>query len=236
MIDKNSFVGHLYNKLPTVYREEDRKLGSPLYRYLEALCAGGFEKVIEDSNNFLALIDPEKCPEHIFPYLYESFGLKYFQDIPVEYHRKFLSNLGALMKRRGTNTAIRYLVSTLTGFEVDLSYERRYNDNGDCIGRFLNIAFMVNTIEEAINVHPSAKVIEQFVQSQLPFYITPSVSALLSTSVLEAHDYKVSAIGVGGTQCVYPFEREMETTLSIVQNAGICMCMAQSQVLTPQLN
>lgn len=235
MIDKHSYVGYLYNKLPAVYREEDSKLGSPLYRYLECLCAGGFEQVIEDSNNFLTLIDPEKCPAEFFPYLYESFGLTYYQDIPVEYHRKFLSNLGALMKRRGTKTAIRYLVSTLTGFEVDLSYERRYNEEGECIGRFLNVAFLVNSIEEAISVTPSAKVIEQFIQSQLPFYITPSVSALVSTSVLSANDYKGCVVSSQMTAKVYPFEREKEYSFSAVSNTGVCICMAQHQVLTPNI-
>ena len=235
MIDKHSYVGYLYNKLPAVYREEDSKLGSPLYRYLECLCAGGFEQVIEDSNNFLTLINPEKCPAEFFPYLYESFGLTYYQDIPVEYHRKFLSNLGALMKRRGTKTAIRYLVSTLTGFEVDLSYERRYNEEGECIGRFLNVAFLVNSIEEATSVALSAKVIEQFIQSQLPFYITPFVSALVSTSVLSANDYKGCVVSSQMTAKVYPFEREKEYSFSAVSNTGVCICMAQHQVLTPSI-
>ena len=235
MIDKKKYTDYLYNKLPVVYRNEDSKLGNPLYRYLQSLCLGGFEKVIEDSNNFLTLIDPEKCPESIFPYLYESFGLEYYKDIPVEYHRKFLSNLGALMKRRGTNTAIRYLVATLTGFEVDLSYERRYNDKGECIGRFLDIVFLVNTIEEATLVNPSVRVIEQFIKSQVPFYITPRVSALTSTPILEAYDYQVGVISTALTQQVYPFNRNISDSLTSIQNLGVCVSMEQSQTLTPQI-
>lgn len=203
MIEKSRFVDFLYNKLPAVYRDEDYKLGRPLYRYLQSLSAGGFEKVIEDSNNFLALIDPEKCPDEFFPYLYESFGLKYFKDIPIEYHRKFISNLGALLKRRGTNTAVRYLVSTLTGFEVDLSYERRYNDSGDCVGRFLNIVFFVNTVEEATKVNPSVWVIEQFIKSQLPFYITPVISAS-NVQSMESNYYTAGAISSYEYQVLTP--------------------------------
>ena len=235
MIDRDNYVGYLYNKLPAIYREEDSKLGSPLYRYLESLCVGGFGKVIEDINNFLTLIDPEKCPDEFFPYLYESFGLTYFKDVPIEYHRKFLSNLGALMKRRGTKTAIRYLVSTLTGFEVDLSYERCYNEEGETIGRFLNIVFLVNSIEEASSVDLSVKVIEQFVQSQLPFYITPSVSALVNVTLLKAYDYKASVISSQTFASVYPFEREKEYSLVAVQNVGISVCMSLTQILIPKI-
>lgn len=195
MIDKNSYSVYLYNKLPAVYREEDEKLGMPLYRYLESLCAGGFEKVIEDSNNFLNLINPEKCPEEFFPYLYSSFGLTYFNDIPIEYHRKFLSNLGALMKRRGTKTAIKYLVSTLTGFEVDLFYERQYNEEKGRTDRVLNIVYYVNSLEDLNSVEFSSNVIEQFVKSQLPFYIIPSVSAQVKIkSGIEARSYKSGAM------------------------------------------
>lgn len=236
MIDKNSYVGYLYNKLPAVYREEDGKLGSPLYRYLDSLCTGGFSKVIEDSNNFLTLTDPEKCPEIFFPYFYESFGLKYFQDIPVEYHRRFLQNLGALLRRRGTKTAIRYLVSTLTGFEVEIAYDRRYDERGQCIGRFLNIAFLVHSIEEAISVTPSAKVIENYVQSQLPFYITPQVSALVSKELLEGYENRGCAVSQQIVSNVYPFEQEMQYSLYAVQNAGAFICMCNNQVLVPQLN
>lgn len=235
MIDKKKYTDYLYSKLPVVYRNEDLKLGNPLYRYLQSLCLGGFEKVIEDSNNFLTLIDPENCPESIFPYLYESFGLEYYKDIPVEYHRKFLSNLGALMKRRGTNTAIHYLVATLTGFEVDLSYERQYNDRGDCIGRFLDIVFLVNTVEEAALVNPSIGVIEQFIKSQVPFYITPRVSALTSAPVLEAHDYKAGLINPTITQQVYPFNRNLQETLTSIHTLGVCVRTVQNQTLIPQI-
>lgn len=195
MIDKNNYSVYLYNKLPAVYREEDEKLGKPLYRYLESLCAGGFEKVIEDSNNFLNLIDPEKCPEEFFQYLYGSFGLTYFNDIPMEYHRKFLRNIGELIKRRGTKTAIKYLVSTLTGFEVDLFYERQYNEEKGRTDRVLNIVYYVNTLEDLNSVEFSSNVIEQFVKSQLPFYITPSVSAHVKIkSNIEARSYKSGAM------------------------------------------
>jgi len=93
----------------------------------------------------------------------------------------------------------------------------------------------ISCVEEAISVTPSAKVIEQFIQSQLPFYITPSVSALISTSVLSANDYKGCVVSSQMTTQVYPFEREKEYSFSAVSNVGVCVCMAQHQILTPNI-
>lgn len=235
MIKTQDFVSYLYNRLPTVYREEDSKLGSPFYQYLQSLCSGGYNKVIEDSNDFLNLVDPEKCPVAFFPYLYESFGLEYYEDIPIEYHRKFLSNIGGLMKRRGTNTAVRYLVSTLTGYDVDLSYERRYNSRGICTGRFLNVAFLVESMEEATHVTLSAKVIEQFIQSQVPFYITPTVTALLSTEILNSYIREGGLISSSMTTKVYPFDEVNNFNVIGTNNYGAFVCFCQRSVLMPQL-
>ena len=93
----------LYNrKLPEIYREEDSKIKYPLKRYLESLVEGGFKGAIEDIEGLLLLTDPKSIPESLFPYLCESFGLEYFPDIDVTYQRKFLNNLGELIRRRGT--------------------------------------------------------------------------------------------------------------------------------------
>ena len=209
MIKKGIYVDFLYGKLPSIYREEDAKLGKPLYRYLQCLSAGGFEKVIEKSNDFLTLVDPEKCPEEFFPYLYESFGLTYTQDIPIEYHRKFLNNIGVLMKRRGTKTAIRYLVSTLTGYDIDLSYQRKYNISGECVGRFLYMTFPISSLSELKNVATGAKVIEQFLKFQLPFYITPVVSAHYGEkSVIEGTKYVGGVIGCFHSYTLTPMTQE----------------------------
>jgi phage tail-like protein len=234
-MSQTTFVDFLYNKLPAVYREEDSKLGSPLYRYLQSLSEGGFEKALSDVDGFLSLVDPETCPDEIFPYLYESFGLPYYQDIDISYHRRFLSNIGALMKRRGTNRAVKYLVSTLTGFDVVLSYDRRYEDDV-CVGRFLNIAFLVDTIEEAIMVKPSAKVIEQFIKTEIPFYITPSVSALLSTEVLQGYVRRAGVMSSSITAKVLPFAQQQSYSFTGSCTHGICICQATYNVLMPEIN
>lgn len=188
MINKEEYLNYLYNRLPAVYREEDSKIGLPLYRYLQSLCEGGYSKVIDDNNNFLTLIDPEKCPDSFFPYLYASFGLKYYNNIDIKYHRKFLSNVGALLKRRGTKTVVRYIVATLTGYEVDLFYERVYNGEGKCTGRILNINVHVQSVDEYLSFN-SGDIIEGFLKSQLPFYITPVLNVVLDTVELRGVNY-----------------------------------------------
>ena len=191
MIDSNNFLNFLYGKLPGVYKEEDEKIGLPLYRYLQALCLGGFSKVISDSNNFLDLVDPQKCPDYMLPYLYESFGLEYYKDIPIEYHRKFLSNVGLLLKRRGTPSSIRYLISTITGFEVDLSYRREYNEEEEREERVLEITLIVDSVEKAANAQVAVGVIEQFIKTQLPFYIIPKVIVSTAEVYYEYNYYTV---------------------------------------------
>lgn len=138
------------------------------------------------------------------------------------------------MKRRGTNTAVRYLVSTLTGYDVDLSYERRYNSSGICIGRFLNVAFLVESVEEAINVTPSAKVIEQYIKSQVPFYITPTVTALLSTEILETSVKEGGLISSSMTTKVYPFDEVNNFNIVGTENHGAFVCFYQRSIIIPQ--
>lgn len=190
-IDKDKFLKDLYNKLPAVYRQEDSDGGLPFYRYLQALVDGGFVNIIDGSNNLLDLLDPERCPEEVLPLFYKSVGLTYFKDIGVEYHRRFLSNFGALMKRRGTYRSIKYLVATLTGLDVDLTYERRYNnsDKHGTVSRDLTVKLIANTVEQVNKLPISMRVVERFISTQLPFYITVAVTADVEAEILEGTRY-----------------------------------------------
>ena len=115
-----------YRKLPQVYRDMDRlQPNYPLKRYLTSLVEGGFTDIITSSNDFLSLVDPERCPEEFLPYLCYSFGLEYFEDIDALYQRRLLSNIGELIRRRGTYSGVRFLIRSLTGLECQLSYSRQ---------------------------------------------------------------------------------------------------------------
>lgn len=185
-IQKDDFLDFLYDKLPSVYKSKDGELELPFYRYLKALVDGGYFYIIDGSNSILDLLDPEKCPEELLPLFYKSVGLTYFEDIGVEYHRRFLANFGALMKRRGTYRSIKYLVATLTGLDVDLQYERRYTGNR-CLGRFLTVKLIASTVEQVNNLPLSIRVVEKFITTQLPFYITVSVVVDVEPDVLSGN-------------------------------------------------
>lgn len=176
-------LNHLYYRLlPSVYREEDRKIGMHLYRYFDSLVTGGMSDILNSSEKLVGLIDPFKCPDSLFPEFYRSFGLGYYPDIEMTYQRKFLSNVGEIVRRRGTPSSVRYLVRVLTGLEVDLSYMRGYNE--DVMGRHLFIALIAKTLEQLEEMEYSIRVVEDFIQTQVPFYITPHVFTKISVAIV----------------------------------------------------
>lgn len=166
------FSDFLYNKLPKVYRDEDQKIGYPLKRYLEALVEGGFAHIIEGVNEFITLIDPDKIPEEFLPHLCNSFGLTYFPDLDSTYQRKFLSNVGEIMKRRGTYAGIHYLAKSLTGLDSELSFIHEYEGHQ---GNFLLISIVSESAKDFDNIEVSMKAIQDYVGYQIPYFITPIV-------------------------------------------------------------
>ena len=174
-----------YKKLPQIYRDEDKKLGYPLKRYLESLIDGGFCGSIKDIEGLMHLIDPETIPEEFFPYLYESFGLEYFPDINVSYQRKFLLNMGELVRRRGTFSSVQFLIKVLTGLEADLSFG---NDK-------LNIVLLANTMEQVDSIETSMYIIGNFIKTQIPYFITPVITSRIASQTISSKSYSYSAIG-----------------------------------------
>lgn len=174
-----------YKKLPQIYRDEDKKIGYPLKRYLESLIDGGFYGSIKDIEGALQLIDPETVPEKFFPYLYESFGLEYFPDIDVSYQRKFLANIGELVRRRGTFSSVQFLTKVLTGLESELSYK-----DGE-----LEIVLLAKTVDQIDNIDTSMFVIENFIKTQIPYLVTPVISSRISTQVISSKSYSHSVVG-----------------------------------------
>ena len=193
MITSTQLLDYMYNrKIPKVYRTEDAKIGFPLYRYLKSLIEGGYAPLIEDMNNFQDLVDPVKCPDSFFPYLYGSFGLEYFHDIDISYQRKFLANIGEVQKRRGTISLVRYIIRTITGMECEVSYLRGEHDEEQ--GRWLFITLISTTLEQIENVDTSIFVVQRFITNHLPFYITPVLSYTINTQVLQTQYYRAGAI------------------------------------------
>ena len=175
-----------YKKLPQIYRDEDSKIEYPLKRYLESLIEGGFKGSIEDIEGLLLLTDPKSVPESMLPFLCQSFGLEYFPDIGVTYQRKFLLNLGELVRRRGTFSSVHYMIRALTGLESELSLS----------GNTLNIVLLADNLEQMNSIEISMAVIRNYIQSQIPYYISPSISSRIDTQVIPSSSYTQSAIAV----------------------------------------
>lgn len=185
-VTSKSMLDLLYNKkLPQIYRDEDKKLGYPLKRYLESLIDGGFCGSIEDIKGLMLLIDPETIPEEYFPYLYESFGLEYFPDIDVSYQRKFLLNMGELVRRRGTFSSVQFLIKVLTGLEAELSFK----DNE------LSIVLLARTIEQIDSIETSMFIISNFIKTQIPYFVTPVITSRIASQIISSKSYSHSAIG-----------------------------------------
>lgn len=185
-LTSQSLLDLLYNKkLPQIYRDEDKKIGYPLKRYLESLIDGGFCGSIEDIKGMMLLIDPETIPEKFFPYLYESFGLEYFPDIDVSYQRKILMNIGELVRRRGTYSSVQFLIKVLTGLEAELSYK-----DGN-----LNIVLLSKTMEQVDNIDTSMFIIGNFIKTQIPFFVNPVITSRIDTQTIPSKSYSHSAIG-----------------------------------------
>lgn len=183
----------LYNKkLPQVYRNEDKKLGYPLKRYLESLIDGGYYGSIKDIEKMMTLVDPYSIPEEFFQYLCESFGLTYFPEIDVTYQRKFLLNIGEIIKRRGTFSCVKYLARALTGFDVELSYFEGVHDGVD--GNYLLINLLAKDLEQLKTIDISMEVISKYVSGQVPYYITPIMSYQIGVQFVNSKSYSQSAV------------------------------------------
>lgn len=186
-------LDYLYNRcLPGIYREEDAFIGKPLYRYLQSLILGGYNLAIQDIDNIIKLVDPETCPEQFFPVLYESFGLTYYPDVDMKYHRKFLMNYGELRRRKGTYSCIRFLVRVLTGMDVKLSYLRGEYDSQ--LGRHLIVSLQAKTVEELLNLDTDVSIVSKFVGFFTPYYITTHIIGEVASSNIRGTKYIAGVI------------------------------------------
>lgn len=185
-ITSKSLLDLLYNKkLPQIYRDADVQLEYPLKRYLESLIDGGFCASIKDIEGVMLLIDPEGIPEKFFPYLYESFGLEYYPDIDVSYQRKFLLNIGEFIKRRGTFAGVQFLVKVLTELEANLSL----------VDDVLYIVLLAKNLKQIEGIEISMEVISNFIQTQIPYFISPDISSRVATQIISSKSYSHSVVG-----------------------------------------
>ena len=193
-ITNDKLLNYLYEKkLPQVYRTMDSSLRTkPFYRYLQSLLEGGYGEQLKDINRFLDIVDPKKCPEEFLPYFMESFGLTYYSGINVAYQRKFLSNIGELLKRRGTHSVVSYLVRTLTGLSIEQRYLR--GEYRGYQGRHLIVKLLATNVDSLNHLPTYISVVEKYLKDFIPYYIYLWVESSVNVQKLETTRFKASCV------------------------------------------
>lgn len=189
MIKTDDFFNLLYyTKLPQVYRDYDKDTNFTLKRYLEAQVYGGHDYLINGINQIPNLIDPQFCPPQYFPDFYESFGLSYFPEIDVKYHRKMLAHIGEIIKRKGTYAVVSYVVKVLTGLNVNMYYERGdhkdYPNEPSWNGRWLYVEIYANTLIDIMEMDNHIRIIKKYLSQLVPFNIRLHLEGIINTQAL----------------------------------------------------
>ena len=172
----NDLAEYIYNrKIPEIYRIADDEVSADkdLNRFLHVGIEGGFGNTLDKAKSLRSLVNPLTCPPHCLPFLASSWGIPYFEDIGVYYNRKFLSNIGEFLKRRGSMGGVKYIIRVLTGFDSDLEYKRI--SEGEEQGRYLYYTLKPNSINDLKSKKDKfsvySKVVSKFLQANVPFYI-----------------------------------------------------------------
>lgn len=198
MITHEQLFNHLYyRKLPQLYRDADaEQMTYPLKRFLAALIEGGFAAEIEDINKFATFIDPENCPDELVPYLCKSFGLPYFEDIDIIFQRRFLMNVGEIIKRRGTFSGVKLISRTLTGLNTKLKYE--------AATRTLTVTLLADTLEEINNMDTSMAVVKEYLTSHVPFYVNIVVNSEINFQRVQSCVHRANVLTTGTWYSLVP--------------------------------
>lgn len=104
----------MYNLLPAVYRLEDRNYNYPLKRFLHIIGVH-LDFLYSVASMPKMFYNPEECPRELLPYLYANYGLRYSEDVPSVFQRKFMAQYGELLTHKGTEQMLRYMVTELSG-------------------------------------------------------------------------------------------------------------------------
>ena len=129
VLDSKSFGDILYKTFPESYRTDDIATGYALKRYLQALADGGFSEVIEETNNVLTLVDPEKINADLLPILFKNYGMEIFNGVPELFLRKLLPVVSDLYARKGCITSVEYLTSIISGVKSSVEVSDDFNND-----------------------------------------------------------------------------------------------------------
>lgn len=157
----NPFSDFLYNSLPQIYRYLDKDKRE-LQRFLK-IFEGALDLMYRDIEILSYLRDFDKCPDEYLPYLCEMLGVVYEPSIPHEYQRRFLKNHVFLKRKKGTETAIKYLAKELAGSEAEIELD------GDKLNVYIIKAKDSN--DKVVKSKVERRQIENYLQSYVPIMI-----------------------------------------------------------------
>lgn len=163
VLSPENFREKLYNRLPKIYRAEDEHNNLALKRYLNALSDGGFAKTIEELNGLLNIVDPEKTPSNVLPFLFHQYGVTPLQGVDEQLLRKMLQIISTILERKGSKSTIQFIASLITGCRTVISSSIKNNSY------MLKISFEVENQESAID-EPTKAFLESILRDYVPFY------------------------------------------------------------------
>lgn len=166
---KLKFGDYLYNRLPSVFRTEDKDL--VLYKYIQSLVDGGFTPLLSDLDKLQLLVQPELCPLEFLPLLCESLGFYYEYGLAEGFQRKFLNNILYLYSIKGTKPCIEYLVREMSGLPTAIIVE---NSNGKT-----NCSITMTIYEDSTESFIVAQsVIVKYVEKFMPLGVTSEIKSV----------------------------------------------------------
>lgn len=168
-LSSNNFGDKLYNSLPEVYRKDDISVNYALKRYLQCLSDGGYSYVIEEINNLMNLVDPEKIDKSLLYLLFKAYGLEIFNGIPELYLRKLMPSVSDLFALKGSITAIEYLTSLITGVKVEIDVTHFPETHT------IKILLEMDYEAEGRGDFPNLSQIHRIIKEFLPFYVDSEV-------------------------------------------------------------
>lgn len=195
--------------------------------------------------NLLELVDPQKCPNKFLPYFCSSLGIQWFPDLANTergiknndyYNRTFLSNIGEIYKRRGTESCIKYIAKVLTEMDVKLKYERVFNPDKTTKSRIMWVELQAETPEDIENVGINAKVIKRYIDTQIPYYITTAILYLLKQKA-KAGLYSGSFVKSNITKTIMCKDEYIKTSVNIstvVRKGNIVVSNITKEISTTQ--
>lgn len=186
LLDGEIFSDSLYNKFPSIYRQEDMNNNMYLKKYINSLCEGGFSPAIEDINGLTTLVNPSEADEKVLPFLYESYGVSVFNGLPVKFLRSLFPYLNNLFSRKGSSSVISFISSVILGATVTVEPDIHFDTN-----HLLHLLVDVDSrIEDDF---PKAYQLKRILGFFLPFFCNIDISyEFYDTEVIDVSFHEIA--------------------------------------------